>query len=136
MLSEVRKASSSIVLGILFVHPLHRLGLGFSQVSSLVSVVYGVEEVGVGHVGAAEHHPVLVPAAHVVLVALGEMVPRLLWLLTFQDRPQILTVHGLVLLHPEEAKDRRRDVVGRHVEVAALASPVALWVPHHEDDIS
>src|SRR5919112_5372006 len=135
MLSEIGKTPSSVFLGVLLVHHLYRLGLCFGQVSSLVHVVYGVEEVGVGHVGAAEHHPVLIPAAHVVLVALGEMVPRLLWCLPLQNRPQILTVHGLVLFHPEVAKNRWCDVVGRNVEVAALASPIALWAPHHEDDI-
>src|SRR5919107_1860270 len=132
MLSEIGKTPSSVFLGVLLVHPLYRLGLYFGQVSSLVHIVYGVEEVGVGHVGAAEHHPVLIPAAHVVPVALGEMVPRLQGLLTLQYGRQVLTVHRLGLLHSEEATDRGRDVVGRSVEVAALASPLATWVPHHE----
>src|SRR5688500_19893457 len=63
------------------------------------------------------------------------MIPRLLRLLTLQDGRQVLTVHGRVLIHPEKAEDRWRDVVGGNVEVTALASPFALWVPHHEDDI-
>src|SRR5215210_2154614 len=90
--SKIRQPPRGIFLRVLLVHPLDCLGLGFGQVPPLLCVVYGVEEVDVGHVGAAEHHPVLVPAAHVVLVALGEMVPRLLWLLTLQDGPQIPTI--------------------------------------------
>src|SRR5215217_3559037 len=67
--SEVGKASCGILLGVLLVHPPDRLGLGSCEIPPLLRVVYGVEEVGVGHVAQTEHHPSLVAAAQITAQA-------------------------------------------------------------------
>src|SRR5215204_4642539 len=133
--SEGGKASCGILLGVLRQHPPDRLRLRFGQVPPLIRVVYGVEEVDVGPIVAAEHHPVLVAAAQIFVEALGDVLPGPLGALALQQGHQVLAVHRLGLLYAEEAQDRWRDVVGRGEEVRALARRLALGVPYHEEGV-
>src|SRR5215213_8094560 len=93
--SEVGQPSCSVLLGVFFVHPPDRLGLGLCEVPSLPHIVYGVVKVRLGTVAQTGHHPSLVAAAQIPVVALGDMVPGPPRILALQNRRKVLPVHGL-----------------------------------------
>src|SRR5919112_4787215 len=90
-----------------------------------------VVEPGLRPVVAAYHGVLLVPGEDVVVVTEREVGSRL-WLSAFEHHGEILAIQRLWRFDPEEAEDRRCDVVGGGVVVARRSRTLALWMADEE----